>query len=153
MVCPDRGRGALVVAALLSASVARSQSVTRLYVQPFDGKSGDPFRQAAIKLLKDKKNITIVASEAAADRVLSGTNQTYVKGYLSRNPRVRYRNSDSRPVYAGYLSVELKDRQDEIVWSYLVTPARFGPEDINKNLAEQIVNKLLQFFANPGKVP
>lgn len=86
-----------------------------------------------------------------ADRVLTGTDQTYIKGYLARNPRVRYKNSDSRPVFGGYVSVELKDRQDETVWSYLVTPRRFGPEDLSKNLAGQIVNKLVEFLANPTK--
>ena len=83
--------------------------------------------------------------------MLTAIDQTYVKGYLGRNPRVRYKNSDSRPVFGGYVSVELKDKEDQTVWSHLVTPRRFGPDDVGKNLAGQIVSKLLEFLANPAK--
>jgi hypothetical protein len=129
------------------------QTAIRIYVEPFASNTGDSLREALIKLLKGQKEVSVAAAPGAADRVLTGTNRTYIKGYLSRNPRVRYRNGDSRPVYAGYVSVELKDQQDETVWSYLVTPARFGSEDISKNLGDQIVSKLLQFLANPTKAP
>ena len=145
-------RRILAIALLCAGSVA-GQSGTRLYVQRFDNDNDDSLREQTIRLLKNHKGITIVANTNGADRILTGTNQTYVKGYLSRNPRVRYRNGDSRPVYGGYLSVELKDQQDETVWSYLVTPSRFGSEDIDKNLAGQIVNKLLQFLTNAGNAP
>jgi len=147
------GSTALVIAVLLSACALTGQSVTRVYVQPFGSSSGDGVREETIKLLKGQKAIRVAASEAGADRVLTGSDRTYVKGYLSRNPRVRYRNGDSRPVYGGYLSVELKDPHDETVWSYLFTPTRHGPEDINKNLASQIVNNLLQFLASPSNTP
>src|SRR5262245_17527423 len=90
--------------AVLSVSGVNAQAVTRIYVESFGSKAGDALREETIKLLKNQKGISVVASERSADRVLSGTSQTYVKGYLSRNPRVRYRNSDSRPVYGGYLS-------------------------------------------------
>ena len=129
------------------------QTVTRIYVESFAANGGDSLREELIKLLKGQKEVSVVGASGAADRILSGTNRTYIKGYLSRNPRVRYRNGDSRPIYGGFVSVELKDQQDETVWSYLVTPARFGSEDINKNLGDQIVNKLLQFLANPTKAP
>jgi len=138
---------------LVAQGIVTGQTVTHLYVEPFGSKTPDPLREETIKLLKSQKEVLMVPTEASADRVLSGTNQTYIKGYIARNPRVRYRNGDSRPIYGGYLSVELKDQHDETVWSYLVTPARFGAEDINKNLAEQVVDKLVQFLKNPAKTP
>ena len=138
---------------LLAQAGVFGQTVTRIYVEPFASGTGDSLREALVKLLKGQKEVSVVPGPGTAERVLTGINRTYVKGYLSRNPRVRYRNGDSRPVYGGYVSVELKDQQDETVWSYLVTPARFGSEDINKNLGDQIVNKLLQFLANPTKAP
>lgn len=141
----------MVLAAYL-AGILSGQSIARIYVEPFANKQ-DSLREETIRLLKSRKDIQVVSSVDDADKVLTGTDQTYIKGYLARNPRVRYKNSDSRPVFGGYVSVELKDRQDETLWSYLVTPRRFGPEDLSKNLAGQIVDKLLDFLANPGKAP
>jgi hypothetical protein len=143
----------LLFNALLSVSALTGQSVTRIYVEPFISKSTDTFRVETIKLLKTQKGIEVVADIANADRVLAGSDQTYIKGYLSRNPRVRYRNSDSRPVYGGYVSVELKDRHEDTVWSYLATPRRFGPEEIGRNMAGQIVSKLQEFLMTPSKGP
>jgi hypothetical protein len=134
----------------LWAGTLPGQSISRIYVEPF-GNNQDSLQEETIRLLKSRKDVQVASSVDNADRVLTGTDQTYIKGYLARNPRVRYKNSDSRPVFGGYVSVELKDRQDETVWSYLVTPRRFGPEDLSKNLAGQIVNKLVEFLANPTK--
>ena len=85
----------------------------------------------------------MVDASATADFILSGSGETYIKGYVGTNPRVRYLNSDAKPVYGGFLSVELKNREHDPVWSYLVTPRRFGSDDINRNLASQIVHKLI----------
>ena len=150
------GKYAVIAAFLLILTVPGQPSaggpVIRIYVEPFGNKSGGGLRDETIKLLRNQKELIVVTSAADADRVLTGTNETYIKGYLARNPRLRYRNSDSRPVFGGYVSIELKDKQDETVWSYLVTPRRFGNEDINKNLADQIVEKLTQFLASaPAK--
>jgi len=143
---------ALTIWVLLSAGALAGQAPARIYIEPLD-KDGGGLRKEMIKLLKDRKDVTVVTTEPGADRVLSGTNQTYIKGYLSRNHRVRYRNSDSQPVYGGYFSVELKDPNDDVVWSYLVTPARFGADDINRNLASQIVNRLVEFLDTGKKTP
>ena len=86
--------------------------------------------------------MAVAPDQASADYIISGNGETYIKGYLGTNPRVHYLNSDAQPVYSGFLSIELKTRQQETVWSYLVTPRRFGSEDINHNLAGQMVRKL-----------
>ncbi len=141
----------MILAAIL-AGTADAQSILRIYVEPF-GNQQDALREETIRLLKNRKDVQVASTAGDADRVLTGTDQTFIKGYLGRNPRLRYKNSDSRPVFGGYVSVELKDKQDETVWSYLVTPRRFGPEDLSKNIAGQIVSKLLDFLANPTKAP
>ena len=121
------------------------------------GQSGDrrvrrtqaTLQTALMELIQkqDLPHITVADDVTKADFIVSGTGETYIKGYLGTNPRVRYLNSEAQPVYGGYLSVELKNPEHETVWSYLVTPRRFGPEDVNRNLAGQIVNRLAQEIA------
>lgn len=146
---------AIVALILLAGILAPCRAATSIYVESFGGtgNGADLLRSEMIRLLKARKDVSIASTEAAADRVLTGVNQIFIKGYLSRNPRVRYRTSDSRPVYGGYVSLELKDRNDDTVWSYLITPSRFGSEDINRNLADQIVSRLIEFLSNPTKTP
>jgi len=115
----------------------------RIFIEPFAGKQGAAeLRSELVKLVEHERGMTIVEDKQAADFVLSGTGETYIKGYVGTNPRVRYLNSDAKAVYGGYLSVELKNREHDPVWSYLATPRRFGPDDINRNLAGQIARKL-----------
>jgi len=114
-------------------------------VEPFGNKpDAANLRTALIKLLARDRGITLASDPSAADFIISGTGETFIKGYLGTNPRVRYLNSDAKPVYGGYLSLELKNSNHETVWSYLVTPRRFGPADINHNLASQMVRKLTE---------
>lgn len=135
---------------LLSVWVARAQSVTRLYFEPLEKPepSAVKLREALMEMASKGKTAAVVEHAEDADRVLSIAGATYIKGYVGRNIRVRYKNADSQPVYGGYLSLELKTKEDQPVWSYLVTPRRFGPEDINKNLAEQAVKKLTEYLLN-----
>jgi hypothetical protein len=137
-----------LLAPVLTGQAAGGQGVLRIYVEPFANRGG-ALHDEVVKLLRHQKAIVVVANPSEADRVLAGRGETHVRGYLARNPRVRYLNNDSRAIYGGFLSVEFKNTSDETLWSYLVTPRRFGSEDINQNLAEQIVAKLLQFIANP----
>jgi hypothetical protein len=105
-------------------------------VEPFgDNPGASSLRTELVRLL---------AKNSSADFVIAGTGETFIKGYLATNPRVRYLNSDARPVYGGYLSLELKNSDHETVWSYLVTPRRFGPANINHDLASQMVRKLTE---------
>ena len=99
-------------------------------------------RSEVVALLGRQAGITVVSAAPDADFILSGSGQTYIKGYVGTNPRVHYLNSDARPIYGGFLSVELKDHAHDTVWSYLVTPSRFGAEDINRNLARQVVQRI-----------
>lgn len=114
-------------------------------MEPFASKPGaSNLRSELVKLLARSPGIKLSDDPSSADFVISGTGETFIKGYLGTNPRVRYLNSDAKPVYGGYLSLELKNSTHETVWSYLVTPRRFGPEDINLNLAGQMVRKVAE---------
>jgi hypothetical protein len=115
----------------------------RIFIEPFADKPGAAqLRSELVSLLGKERGVAVVDHAQSADFILSGAGETYIRGYLGTNPRVRYLNSDAKPVYGGFLSVELKNRQHDPVWSYLATPRRFGSDDINRNLAGQIVHRL-----------
>ncbi len=121
-------------------------AVKSVYIEPLGSKPGaEALRAALIAELKKSHRVTVVPSPAAADAVMGGTGETWIRGYYSLNPRARGVEG-AQPIYGGYLSVELKGRGNETLWSYLVTPRRFGPEDIGRNLCGQIVHKLLEIL-------
>ena len=130
---------------------ALAASPARVFVEPLGTKFGhngnlvnaQELRNELVHLLEKEHGITLVSEPASADFVVSGEGDTYIKGYLGSNPRVRYLNGDARPVYGGFLSVEVKNREHDTIWSYLVTPRRLGSEDINRNLTSQLVRKLV----------
>jgi hypothetical protein len=130
-------------------------AATRVFVEPFGNKAGAAqLRAELVSLLQKQAGVEIVPSASNADFILAGSGETYIKGYLSSNPRVRYLNSDARPIYSGFLSVELKNHAQDTLWSYLVTPSRFGADDINRNLASQMTRRLvpqLQQARKPAK--
>jgi hypothetical protein len=74
-----------------------------------------------------------------------------VKGHYSLNPRHREVTADTQPFYGGYLSVELKGKGDETLWSYLVTPHPHVTGDIYKDLAGHVVKKLLDAIKEEKK--
>lgn len=75
--------------------------------------------------------------------MLTGDGDTYIRGYISLNPRSGTRPGDGEPVYDGFLSVELKGKNDEVLWSYLATP-RFQSSHVERDLAKQVVRKMEQ---------
>lgn len=115
----------------------------RIFIEPFADKPGAAqLRDELVALIGKERGVAVVDDAQSADFILSGRGETYIRGYLGTNPRVRYLNSDAKPVYGGFLSVEVKNRQHDPVWSYLATPRRFGSDDINRNLAGQIAHRL-----------
>jgi hypothetical protein len=95
-------------------------------------------------LIEELRHTTLKVAEAPdnAAATLTGTGEVWIKGYYSLNPRAREVGEETHPIYGGYLSVELRNAQNDVLWSYLVTPRRYGPDAISRNLAEQIVKKL-----------
>ncbi len=138
-----------MVVCLCGVNCARAQTaaalgaVKRVYVEPFAAKPGaEVLRADLIAELRKSHRVAVAPSPQSADAVITGAGETWIRGYYSLNPRVRS-TSDAHPIYGGYLSVELKGQGGETLWSYLVTPRRFGPEDIGRNLCGQVVRKLV----------
>lgn len=117
----------------------------RVFVEPFPDKPGSAMlHDQVVKLLGKEHGVAVTQDASQADYVVSGSGETYLRGYVGTNPRVHYLNSDAKPVYGGFLSVELKPRGQETIWSYLATPRRLGPQDIDSNLAGQVAHKLAE---------
>ncbi|HEY1755492.1 MAG TPA: hypothetical protein VGG72_08855 [Bryobacteraceae bacterium] len=125
-----------------SLASGQPSPVKRIYVEAFPAKTGSAkLRDDLIEQLRKLGSIAIVASESDADAIVSGDGDMWIKGYRSLNPRSGRLPSDGEAVYAGFLSVELKDTKGDTLWSYLVT---LGPasESISKDLSKQIVKHL-----------
>jgi hypothetical protein len=116
--------------------------IKRIFVERFPQKAGsEKLREDLIAELRRMGSPSVVAAEANADAIVSGDGETWIKGYRSLNPRSGRLPANGDPVYAGFLSVELKNPEGETLWSYLVT---LGPasESISKDLSKQIVKHL-----------
>jgi len=112
--------------------------IRRLYVEPFITKAGaEQLQEDVIAALRKMRSISLVSVESSADAILGGGGEIWIKGYRSLNPRSGWLPSNGTPIYAGYLSVELRDPKGETIWSYLATP---GPAtaDVSKYLAKRI---------------
>jgi len=130
-----------VVASVLCcafAGAALAWQPKRVYVEPFTTKAApEKLRADLIAALSKQSGIALVSSESSADAILGGGGEIWIRGYRSLNPRSGRLPSDGTPVYAGYLSVELRNTRGETFWSYLATPET-GSEDVAKDLARRI---------------
>lgn len=127
------------------------QQIKSVYVDSFGAKPGaKELRASLIAALEKSHKVKVAATPGQADAVLGGSGETWIRGYYSLNPRVRYVTSDAHAVYDGFLSVELKSPHEETLWSYLVTPRHFGQERIDRNLADQMAKKILAALAMPS---
>ena len=140
----------LLVCVLCMAFPAMGQTATALkdVKTVFVGSLGDKPDAAALRdeltsQLAKSSRFRIAASAAEADAVLGGTGEVWVKERYSLNPRERFVNSDTRAIYAGYLSVELHGKGDETLWSYLATPHSATSGDVNRDLARLVTRKLV----------
>jgi phosphate ABC transporter phosphate-binding protein len=141
----------LVCCCALAAPAERTGR--RLFVEPFATKTApDKLRQYVIAQLSKFPSVSLVSSESGADQILGGGGEIWVKGYRSLNPRSGRLPSDGTPVYAGYLSVELRNTHGETVWSYLATPESDGG-DISKDLAKRIARHVAAAMAEEPAPP
>lgn len=135
--------GATASVSLWSQVATAPEQVKRVFVGTFgDGEEGGKIRRSLVEELSRSRKFKIVDTPSAADATLTGSGSVWIKGHYSMNPRAHEVGEDTHPMYGGYLSVELQGRDHDVLWSYLVTPRRYGPEDIGRNLADQIVKKL-----------
>ena len=128
----------------LACQLGEAATLKRLYVEPFTTNAGaGKLRAHTVAELRKLSSISLVDEESKADLILGGGGEIWVKGYQSLNPRSGRMPYDGTPVYAGYLSVELRDKYGDTLWSYLVTPGA-GSEDISKQLSKRIVKHVAE---------
>ena len=123
--------------------------VKSVYVDRFEeGDEAEPLRQSLVKRLAKSGRYQIADTPQAADAILKGSGEVWVKGFLTVNSRIP--SMDRQAVYAGYLSVELVNREGEPLWSYLVTPSRLSFLRVRDDLANNLVKEMLTAGAQPG---
>ena len=114
----------------------------RIYVEPFATREGsEKFREDIVSELRKMKSVSLAADESSADEVLGGGGEVWVKGYRSHNPQLGKVAPNGTPIYTGFLSIELRDKNGQTLWSYLATPPA-ASGDISKDLSLLIAKKL-----------
>lgn len=127
-----------------------ADATKRLYVEPFATKTGaEKLRDDLIGDLRKQGEFTLVANEADADLILGGGGEIWVRGYRSFSPRSHMKiASNGVPIYGGYLSVEIRNRQGVTVWSYLATPGA-NSEDVSKDISKRIAKHIGEAVISP----
>ncbi len=137
------------IATSASAQVAdRLSEVNKIYVDSLGSDNGAAkIRERLIVRLR-KSHLQLVSDPKQADAVIRGTGRVWVTGYSSLSP---HSHNASEATFEGFLSVELIGKNDDTLWSYLVSPSNFPWTSISDDLARQLVRKLLA--ALKGEVP
>jgi phosphate transport system substrate-binding protein len=122
-------------------NASRLSQVKKLYVGSFGtDKGATEMRQLVIERLEKSRYVQVVSDPKAADAEVSGTGRTWVTGHIELSPRS---HSGRQATFSGFLSAEIVGKNDETLWSYLVTPSNFQWNGIADDLARQLVNKLV----------
>jgi PBP superfamily domain len=117
--------------------------VNKIYVERLGhGKLGDQFRERVMARLRKRSNLEVVAVADYADAILRGTSEVWVTGYVSSSPHSP--SMSRQAVYSGFLSARITGKDNEVLWSYLVTPSKFAWGGIISDLADSLVSRLLE---------
>jgi phosphate transport system substrate-binding protein len=126
--------------------------VKRIYVEPLgQGKLGNEFRERVIARLRKDGGFDVVETRAHADAVMSGTAEIWVTGHVSATPRSP--STVEHPVYSGFLSARVTSKDNEVLWSYLVTPRKFAWSGIVHDLADNLASKLIEAKEEKSEAP
>jgi phosphate transport system substrate-binding protein len=114
-------------------------------VETFETKEGgQKLRDDLTAEIRKLGSYSVVSDEANADLVLGGGGGLWIKGYRSFSPRSHMKlPSNGTPIYGGYLSVELRNRQGVTLWSYLATPDT-ASEDVSQDISKRISKHLAE---------
>lgn len=133
----------LLVWILLSSCSSQGQTVTlheirKVYAEPFQGDSGAAFiRAKLLQKLSRHHGFVLVNHVEDSDAILQGSAAFWITGYYNQNPRIRYRTSRDVPVYSATLSLTLKDRQGNVLWSASFKPKFWGSQYVSDNVTNQ----------------
>jgi phosphate ABC transporter phosphate-binding protein len=129
---------------LFGQSAAHLRDITNVFVDSLGDRPGAAqLREELVAELDKSHRFHVVANQPEAQALLSGTGEIWVKAHVSLNPRNRTINGDTQALYAGYLSIELRDKKGDTLWSYLATPHSSASPDVARDLATLAVKKLL----------
>jgi phosphate ABC transporter phosphate-binding protein len=144
---------AMLGSALAWQTPPANQATRRIYVEPFVTQAGsEKFREDVIAELRKVSSVSLAADESSADAILGGGGEVWINGYSSHNPRLYKVPPNGTAVYAGFLSVELRDRNGETLWSYLATPPE-ASGDVSRELSTVIVKKLVEALTQGEALP
>jgi hypothetical protein len=130
----------VLVSSTLGQSTHCPAGVHRIYVGSFGSNPGAAYLRSKLLMKLAKAHaILIVHDPTTADAVLKGTAAIWLVGYYNSNPRIRYRNSASVPVYDAKMTVELEDKQGCSLWSGKLKPRFWGSQYVSDNVVNQAV--------------
>lgn len=121
--------------------------VKKVYVDSFgNSKVASMMRKQMVERLRASRRLKVVADPKQADAVIKGTGQTWITGYetFSRSHTVR------SAVYQGFLSVQVVGKNDEVLWSYLVTPSKLSWTSVPHDLANKLATRLIAALKEPS---
>jgi hypothetical protein len=98
-------------------------------------------RDKLIQRLRKARGTEIVAVPDEADAVITGTGEIWLKGYVSASPKASAINRQA--VYDGYLSIQLRGKDNATLWSCVVAPGNFAWNGATQDLDNRLVKKLL----------
>lgn len=98
-------------------------------------------RDHVLQKLKSGSALEVVSQQSQADAVLHGRATIWVIGYTSPSPKSK---SAEQAILRGFASAELTGREGKALWSHLVTPRAVRWRSISDDLADQLVNSLLE---------
>ena len=119
----------------------RLSQVRKLYVDSLGtDKGAAEIRQQVVRRLGRSQYVQVVSNPKEADALVKGTGRIWVTGGVFLSPRS---HSIRQSTFGGFVSAEVVGKNDETLWSYLVTPSSFPWKGITSDLATQLVTKLL----------
>ncbi len=128
------------VSAGASQTATPLSQIKKIYIGSLGEKKGSAeLRDALVKHLRKVRGLEVVATPEEADAVMSGNGELWVKGYYSTSSRPSPYGQNA--IYGGVLSVEVKGKDNETLWSYLVTPNKFHWDSVTQDLAIRLVKK------------
>ena len=137
---------------LAHAAQKPANQIRRLYVEPFTTQTdAEKFREDVLSDLRRLNVVSLAPDESSADAILGGGGEVWIKGYRSHNPQLGNVPPNGTPIYTGVLSVELRDKNGQTIWSYLATPPE-ASADVSKDISTLIVKKLVEALTQ-GEAP
>jgi hypothetical protein len=129
-----------VASAALAADPLAAVKSVRIETLGSKPGSAEVLKELDHELQKTAK-LRVADAAGEADATIRGDCEIWVRGYVSLNPRAGSGPGRGTPVYGGFLSVELRDRHNAVLWSYLATP-HAGSSDAARDLSRQVARSL-----------